>query len=46
MLDAAIAAIDAINANDPKSIPDDSGRFFLDLRLLPPRWVPIESGRR
>lgn len=27
-------------------ITDDSGRFFLDLRLLPPRWMPVEESRR
>lgn len=25
---------------------DDSGRFFLDLRLLPPRWMPVEGSGR
>jgi len=24
-------------------ITDDSGRFFLDTRLLPPRWMPVEK---
>lgn len=38
MLDAAIAAIDAINANDPKSIPDDSGRPA-PFRLQYSKWL-------
>lgn len=27
-------------------IPDDSGHFFLDRRLLPPRWVPVAGAKR